>query len=193
MGSLDRPIRPLSLAIGAEASFVARTIDVDVKHLPTTLERAAAHKGTAFVEIYQNCNIFNDGAFEYATDKSIKSDNMLYLEHGKPLIFGKDRDKGIRLNGLDPEVVRLGGGVTDEDLLIHDENGRVADAGVLAEPDGLSGDAGVLGGVARREPAHLRRAAAAAERQGGSGQGRRPVGGPVQQRRHVDGRGGEIT
>src|SRR5438045_3083326 len=99
LGSIDNPLRPLSIAIGAEATFVARTVDVDVQHLTATLHRAAAHKGTAFVEIYQNCKIFNDGVFEYATDKSIKADNTLHLEHGKPLIFGKDRNNGIRLNG----------------------------------------------------------------------------------------------
>ena len=76
---------------------------------------------TAFVEIYQNCKIFNDGVFEYATDKSVKADNALFLEHGKPLIFGKDRNKGIRLHGLDPEVVTLGNGIAADDLLIHDE------------------------------------------------------------------------
>jgi 2-oxoglutarate/2-oxoacid ferredoxin oxidoreductase subunit beta len=121
LGSIDNPLRPLSIAIGAEATFVARTIDVDINHLTDTLRRAAAHKGTAFVEIYQNCKIFNDAVFEYATDKSIKADNTLYLEHGKPLIFGKDRNKGIRLHGLDPEVVTLGNGITVDDLLIHDE------------------------------------------------------------------------
>jgi len=121
MGSIDNPLRPLSIAIGAEATFVARTVDVDVNHLTETLRRAAAHKGCAFVEIYQNCKIFNDGVFEYATDKSVKADNTLYLEHGKPLIFGKDRSKGIRLNGLDPEVVTLGNGIAQDDLLIHDE------------------------------------------------------------------------
>src|SRR5258708_6081662 len=121
MGSIDNPLRPLSLAIGAEATFVARTIDVDINHLTETLRRAAAHKGTAFIEIYQNCKIFNDGVFEYATEKGTKSDNTLYLEHGKPLIFGKDRNKGIRLHGLDPEVVTLGNGITVDDLLIHDE------------------------------------------------------------------------
>lgn len=120
-GSIDNPLRPLSLAIGAEATFVARTIDVDINHLTETLRRASAHKGTAFIEIYQNCKIFNDGVFEYATDKSIKADNILYLEHGKPLIFGKDRNKGIRLHGLDPEAVSLGSGITADDLLIHDE------------------------------------------------------------------------
>ncbi len=120
-GSLENPLRPLSIAIGAEATFVARTIDVDINHLTEVLRRAAFHKGTAFVEIYQNCKIFNDGVFEYATDKSIKADNTLYLEHGKPLIFGKDRNKAIRLNNLDPEVVALGGGITSDDLLSHDE------------------------------------------------------------------------
>jgi 2-oxoglutarate ferredoxin oxidoreductase subunit beta len=121
LGSIDNPLRPLSLAIGAEATFVARTIDVDIHHLTETLRRAAAHRGTAFVEIYQNCKIFNDGVFEYSTDKSTKADNTLYLEHGKPLLFGKDRTKGIRLHGLDPEVVTLGSGITVDDLLIHDE------------------------------------------------------------------------
>lgn len=121
MGSLENPLRPLSLAIGAEATFVARTLDVDINHLTTILKRASEHKGTAFIEIYQNCKIFNDGVFEYATDKSIKADNTLFLEHGKPLIFGKDRNKGIRLHGLDPEVVTLGSGITVDDLLIHDE------------------------------------------------------------------------
>jgi 2-oxoglutarate ferredoxin oxidoreductase subunit beta len=121
MGSIDNPLRPLSIAIGAEATFVARTVDVDINHLTMVLQRAAAHKGSAFVEIYQNCKIFNDGVFDYATDKPVKADNTLYLEHGKPLLFGKDRNKGIRLNGLDPEVVTVGSGVTVDDLLIHDE------------------------------------------------------------------------
>src|SRR6516164_1530823 len=120
-GSIDNPLRPLSIAIGAEATFVARTLDVDIQHLTETLKRAAAHKGTAFVEIYQNCKIFNDGVFEYATDRSVKADNLLFLEHGKPLIYGKDRNKGIRLQGLDPEVVTVGNGVTVDDLLMNDE------------------------------------------------------------------------
>ena len=120
-GSCDTPLRPLSLALGAEATFVARTIDVDVKHLTDVLRRAAEHKGAAFVEIYQNCKVFNDGVFDYVTDKSIKAEHALYLEHGRPLLFGKDRNLGIRLNGVAPEVVNLGGGVTIDDLLIHDE------------------------------------------------------------------------
>jgi 2-oxoglutarate ferredoxin oxidoreductase subunit beta len=125
MGSPDQPVRPASIAIAAEASFAARAIDVDVKHLEYVLERAAKHVGTAFVEIYQNCNIFNDGAYNYATDKATKGDNTLYLEHGKPLVFGKDGNKGIRLNGMNPEVVEVGdgkqGGVSKDDLLMHDE------------------------------------------------------------------------
>jgi len=121
LGSVENPLRPLSLAIGAEATFVARTIDVDIHHLTDTLKRAAAHKGTAFVEVYQNCKIFNDDVFGYATDKSIKADNVLYLQHGRPLVFGKDRNKGIRLHGLDPEVVEIGNGIAIDDLLVHDE------------------------------------------------------------------------
>jgi len=121
MGSVDFPLHPLSVAIGCEASFVARSIDVNIKHLGAVLQRAAAHKGTAFVEVYQNCNIFNDGAFSYATDKETKLETTLELEHGKPLIFGKARDKGIRLNGTEPEIVELGKGVKEDDLLFHDE------------------------------------------------------------------------
>ncbi len=121
MGSVDYPLHPLSVAIGAEATFVARSIDVHTKHLEYVLERAAKHKGTSFVEIYQNCNIFNDTAFEYATGKETKDDTTLYLEHGKPLIFGKDHNKGIRLHGMDPEIVTLGGDIKEDDLLFHDE------------------------------------------------------------------------
>ncbi|MGY8767195.1 MAG: 2-oxoacid:ferredoxin oxidoreductase subunit beta [Pirellulales bacterium] len=121
MGSIDNPVNPISLAIGCEAAFVARSVDMHVKHLGETLKRAAQHKGVSFVEIYQNCNVFNDGAFKHATDKAVKSDNIIEIEHGKPLIFGKNRDKGIRLNGMQPEVVELGKGITEDDLLFHDE------------------------------------------------------------------------
>lgn len=121
MGSVDNPLHPISIAIGCEASFVARSIDSNINHLSATLKRAAEHRGTAFVEVYQNCNIFNDGAFSYATNKATKLDTVLELEHGKPLIFGKDRDKGIRLNGMEPEVVQLGKGITEDDLVFHDE------------------------------------------------------------------------
>ncbi len=131
MGSIENPLHPLSVAIAAEATFVARTIDVNVKHLAATLKRAADHKGSAFVEIYQNCNIFNDGAFEYATDKETKDDTVLALEHGRPLTFGKNRDKGIRLNGFVPEVVTLGDGITEDDLLFHDERAEDASLAYL--------------------------------------------------------------
>jgi 2-oxoglutarate/2-oxoacid ferredoxin oxidoreductase subunit beta len=121
LGSIDNPVSPLCYALGAEASFVARSVDVDIKHLTMTLERAAHHKGTAFVEVYQDCNVFNNNAFLYASDKDVKPDNVLYLEHGKPLIFGKDKKKGIRLNGITPEVVELGKGIQEDDLIFHDE------------------------------------------------------------------------
>ena len=120
-GTIDYPLNPLSVALGAEATFVARSIDIDVHHLVETLNRAAHHKGTSFVEVYQNCNVFNDGAFMEFADKAVRPDRTVTLEHGKPLIFGKDRDKGIRLSGTVPEVVQLGNGVTEAELLVHDE------------------------------------------------------------------------
>ena len=121
-GSLDNPVTPLCIAIGSEATFVARSVDVDIKHLTMVLERAAHHKGTAFVEVYQDCNVFNSGAFAYASKKGIKDDNVVYLENGKPLIFGKNREKGIRLNSTStPEIVELGKGISEDDLLFHDE------------------------------------------------------------------------
>ncbi len=119
-GSADRPFNPISLAIGSEATFVARSVDVFQQHLRATLKEAAAHKGSAFVEILQNCNIFNDGAWFNLTEKDARSEHVVQLEHGKPLIFGKNRDKGIRLKGFDLEVVQLGNGVTENDLLVHD-------------------------------------------------------------------------
>jgi 2-oxoglutarate ferredoxin oxidoreductase subunit beta len=121
MGSVENPLNPISVAIAAEATFVARSVDVHTKHLQSVLERAAHHKGTAFVEVYQNCNVFNDGAFAYAQEKATRAETTLYLEHGKPLVFGKNRDQGIRLNGTTPEVVTLGKGITEDDLLFHDE------------------------------------------------------------------------
>ncbi len=111
MGTIDNPIYPLSVVIGCEGTFVARTVDINPRHLEMVLKRAAEHRGTAFVEIYQNCNVFNDGAWQYATDRTEKLETTIQLEHGQPLVFGKARDKGIRLKGLEPEVVRLGDGV----------------------------------------------------------------------------------
>jgi 2-oxoglutarate ferredoxin oxidoreductase subunit beta len=121
VGSVDNPIHPISLALGCEATFVARSIDVNIKHLSAILKRAAEHKGTSFVEVYQNCNVFNDGAFEWATNRDSKADSIVELEHGKPLIFGKNRNKGIRLNGMQLEIVELGKGIEEDDLLFHDE------------------------------------------------------------------------
>jgi 2-oxoglutarate ferredoxin oxidoreductase subunit beta len=121
MGAIDNPLHPLSMAIGCEATFVARSVDTNIKHLSETLKRAAEHPGVSFVEVYQNCNVFNNGAWSYATDRDTKLDTTLELVHGKPLIFGKNRDKGIRLNVMDPEVVELGKGITEDDLLFHDE------------------------------------------------------------------------
>jgi 2-oxoglutarate ferredoxin oxidoreductase subunit beta len=120
-GSVDNPLHPLAVAIGCEATFVARSIDVHIKHLSEVLRRASEHRGTAFIEVYQNCNVFNDGAFDWATNRDTKADTTLEIEHGKPLIFGKNRDKGIRLNGMTPEVVELGKGISEDDLLFHDE------------------------------------------------------------------------
>lgn len=121
-GTVEHPINPISLAIASEATFIARSVDIDTKHLAATIERAAYHKGMSFVEIFQNCNIFNDGAFKDFTEKEVRSDRILPLEHGKPMIFGKEKNKGIRLNGLKPEVVTLGeNGVATSDLLVHNE------------------------------------------------------------------------
>jgi 2-oxoglutarate/2-oxoacid ferredoxin oxidoreductase subunit beta len=122
-GAVDTPLHPLSIAIGAEATFVARTVDTNIKHMSEVLKRAAEHKGIAFVEVYQNCVVFNDGAFDYATSKETKADSLVELEHGKPLIFGKNKDKGVRLNmgTMIPEVVTLGNGISPDDLIFHDE------------------------------------------------------------------------
>ena len=121
-GTIDTPIMPLTVALAAEASFVARSVDTHTEHLQATLERAGYHKGSAFVEVLQNCNIFNDGAWRDFTDREVREDRMLMLEDGKPMIFGRERDKGIRLRGLHPEVVSLGDGVSEDDLLVHDEH-----------------------------------------------------------------------
>ncbi len=136
-GNIDHPFNPLSLALGAQATFVARTLDRDPKHMQNVIKRAAAHNGTAFVEIYQNCNVFNDGAFELWTEKDTKDDNVVVLEDGKPLIFGKNKDQGIRLNGFTPEVVYLTDGkYTTSDLIIHNEKDPML-AFILAGMSGI--------------------------------------------------------
>ncbi|MGA9365263.1 MAG: 2-oxoacid:ferredoxin oxidoreductase subunit beta [Bacteroidota bacterium] len=121
-GSIDHPFNPVMLALGAEATFVARSLDRDPKHLQYVIKRAAEHHGTSFVEVYQNCNVFNDGAFFTFTEKETKDDNVIVLEHSKPLIFGKEHDKGIRLDGYRPVVVPLSNGqYSVNDLLVHNE------------------------------------------------------------------------
>src|SRR5262245_4809484 len=123
MGTIDYPINPLSLAFAAEATFVGRSMDVDPKHLSMMVERLAKHKGSGFLEVYQNCNIFNDGAFKSFSEREVKEDRMLALEHGKPLIFGKNKDRGIHLNGATPEVINIGeNGKRVDEILVHNEN-----------------------------------------------------------------------
>jgi len=130
LGSVDHPFNPIALALGSDSTFVARSMDRDPKHMRKMLLRAELHKGTSLVEIYQNCNIFNDGAFFPFTDKSCKSENTLFLEQGEPLIFGNGSDKGIILDGFDPKIVSLGE-YSRSDLWIHDETDRVK-ANILA-------------------------------------------------------------
>jgi 2-oxoglutarate ferredoxin oxidoreductase subunit beta len=127
LGSVDTPFNPLALALGAGATFVARSVDVFQQHLKATLRRAAQHKGTAFVEIYQNCNIFNDHAFAYMTERELRDEQTIQLEHGKPMVFGKSRDQGIRLRGTALETFALAPGA--EDCLVWDER---ADSPALA-------------------------------------------------------------
>ena len=119
-GSIDHPVHPISVALGAEITFAARAVDTDVQHLQQILQRMMAHKGTAFLEVYQNCQVYNNNAYAFATDRETRLDHIIYLEHGKPLIFGKNRDKGIRLNGDALEVVELAK-VSQDDLVVHDE------------------------------------------------------------------------
>ena len=121
-GSIDHPFNPLALALGADATFVARSMDRDPKHLQSMLLRANQHKGASFLEIYQNCNIFNDGAFEIFTEKGTKAEEALFLEQGKPLVFGAAQNKGIKLDGFTPIVVNLDEGHSVNDLWVHDEH-----------------------------------------------------------------------
>lgn len=121
-GSIDHPFNPLALAMGADATFIARTMDRDPKHLQESLLRSNAHKGCSFLEIYQNCNIFNDGAFEIFTDKASKPVETLFLEQGKPLVFGANKEKGIKLDGFKPVVVDLAEGASADDCWIHDDH-----------------------------------------------------------------------
>lgn len=120
-GAVDHPINPVRAALAAEATFVGRAFDTDTKHLPGLVERMARHKGIGFLEVFQNCNIFNDGAFEDFIGRKVRDDRLVYLEPGKPLIFGKERNKGIMLDGFSPKVVTIGeNGISESDLLVWD-------------------------------------------------------------------------
>ena len=183
MGSLDWPFNPLSVAIGAEADFVARAIDTDRKHLTEVLRAAAAHRGAAFVEIYQNCNIFNDGAFDYVRDDET---NRIYLEHGKPIRFGADGEKGVRLlpDGS-AEVVagrRRGRGRADGAR----RPPQAAEPGVRAlAPDERDGGRGAGRRLPRRAAPGLRRADGGAARPRRGAQGRGRPRDPAPRRRHL--------
>jgi len=124
-GSLDRPFNPLTLALGAGATYVARTIDRETKHMQVMISRSYGHKGTSFLEIYQNCNIFNDGAFGPMTDKESKADSVLWLENGQPMVFGKEKNRGIRLDGNTPMIVEIGDKWSLDDVLVHNESDYV--------------------------------------------------------------------
>lgn len=121
-GVLDRPFSTSALALGAGATFFARTIDTDPVHMQEVFEAAAKHKGTSFVEVFQNCVIFTNKIHDLYTSRETRDDYTVRLEHGKPLIFGKNKNKGLRLNGFTPEVVTVGeNGVTINDLIVHDK------------------------------------------------------------------------
>jgi len=126
-GSVDTPVSPALFALGANAHFVARAVDTDQHDLPVTLKRAHAHKGASFVEIFQNCIVYNDAVFSNFTERSIAADTQVKCQHGKPLIFGADGNRGLRLkpNVMELEVVTIGeAGVAEGDVLVHDETNR---------------------------------------------------------------------
>ena len=134
MGSLDRPVSPCLFALGANATFVARAVDTQQKHMPGVLQRAHAHQGASFVEIYTNCIVYNDAVFSSFAEKATAAEGTLVLENGLPMMFGKDNDKGIRMKpgALKLEVVQLGlDGISESDLLVHDETDHIM-AGMLA-------------------------------------------------------------
>lgn len=130
-GSIDHPFNPAALALGADGTFISRSMDRDPVHLKEILRRAQSHKGTSFVEIYQNCNVFNDGAFEIFTDKETKKQETLLVENGKPFLFGQNNEKGVKLDGFTPVIVNMSDDISTNDLWIHDESDRVK-AGILS-------------------------------------------------------------
>jgi 2-oxoglutarate/2-oxoacid ferredoxin oxidoreductase subunit beta len=125
MGSIDTPFNPIALVLGAGASFVGRSVDVFAKHLRQTLNDANAHDGTSLVHIYQNCNIFNDGAFADFTQRKVRDDRVLYLENGAPLVYGKEEKKGLVLDGVGLKVVTLGEEYSEADCVVHDTTNLV--------------------------------------------------------------------
>lgn len=147
-GSVDNPVIPAAFALGVGARFVARSIDTLQPHLTEVLKRAHAHRGASFVEVFQNCVVYNDAVFEQFTDKKVASDMQLHVEHGQPLLFGKDRNRGLRLKpgSLELEVVAVGENrVTVDDILVHDETNRAL-ASLLAslEPPDFPMPIGIL-------------------------------------------------
>ena len=136
MGSVDHPMSPVNLALGAGATFIGRSIDTFGAHLEDVIMKAAAHEGTALVEIYQNCNIFNDKAFESVVHRKVRGDRCVFVENGKPMTFGTpEAPKGLRMVGTKVEIVELGdGGYTEDDLLVHDTSDRIL-AGILVQLD----------------------------------------------------------
>lgn len=132
LGSIDHPFDPLKLAFGADGSFIARTMDRDVKHLREVVTKANDHKGTSLVEIYQNCNVFNDGAFFTFTDKATKKDNCIFLQQDEPLVFGEEDQYGVKLDGFKPMIVNLQEGISLDELWIHDEQDK-AKAALLTQ------------------------------------------------------------
>jgi 2-oxoglutarate/2-oxoacid ferredoxin oxidoreductase subunit beta len=121
-GSVDHPFNPISLALGAEATFVARTHDLDRKHMMETFRRAHAHKGGSFVEIYQNCNVFNDGAFDAILAKEARPSNLIPLVHGEPIRFGEQGEKGVMLTGQGRAAIVDVAEVGEDRILVHDEH-----------------------------------------------------------------------
>jgi 2-oxoglutarate/2-oxoacid ferredoxin oxidoreductase subunit beta len=120
MGSIDAPFHPLSVALGAECTFVARCFDTDAKLMQRVLTQAHQHKGTAFIEIYQNCNVFNDGAYDHLSGKDVRAEMVLELEHGEPMLFGAARDKGIVMRDCTLQVAKVGQDCALEEVLVHD-------------------------------------------------------------------------
>ena len=146
LGSVDYPFNPPQLALGAGGTFIARGIDREQKHLQNLLKEAHQHSGTSFVEIYQNCWVFNDGAFANLTDKEIKMETQLILEQGKPMIFGKENKKGMRLSEAKLEIVEIGETSSIDDILVHDESNKIQGLllSELTHKDGFPTPIGVI-------------------------------------------------